>query len=480
MKRISTLLTAWAALFTVHAKAQFFEDFEDPYKIDPVNCWNYDQVYPYAYGINTFFDFRLTENGSMVSDPPVNETQTSDLLTPALNITSTSFEVRFNYRTNLDVKGKTYRTIEIGLQDASGYTFLDKVTVNSSTVDPMSTKAYNKTFILTSTGAKRLVFKFGGDAGAGNVRLIFDDLYANASPRYASGCNSAPIAIDDNFVASTMGAYSNNVVINTVGGTDNEPDGEDYSAITLISQPPASQGVVTIDNSGNFTFKPSPSFTGGTVTFTYQLTDNGYTALSSNIATVTIQYLADLIILPVKLMSFGGELKQAEAQLNWAVAENESGAHFEVLRSRDGKNFERAGLVFASSKSGAESYQFIEKTQAEGTIFYQLSMVNKDGSVSLSHVIRLQETSTAEGNTLHLLKNPVESTLRFTFTSPNAEANNVALYNMAGVKVFSTRINSHQGINTVSLNLDSRVVTGMYVLEVSGATQRRTTKLVKK
>lgn len=475
MKRISTLLTALAVVLAVPAKAQFYENFDDLNKFSG-SCWTFNEM----WGTN-YAPWLINGTYSLITNPTTTDSETRDVITPYLNITSTSFTVRFNYMLNAVINTpKAQRTIEIGLEDASGYTPLDLITIDKNTPDQTLITPYDSTFTLPATGSKRLVIRMGGSTGVGVVRVIIDDLYASANALYTTngGCNSAPIAVPDNFIAPLMMPYSDNVITNTVGGTDNEPNGETLAA-TLVSQPPASVGTVTLDNNGDFTFTPAPGFTGGPVTFSYRLTDNGFAPLLSNTATVTIEYPAPLVVLPVRLMNFSGEWLHNKAQLSWAVAENQSGAYFEVLRSRDGKTFTSAGLVFASGKDGSESYQFSEKAETDGATYYRLKLVSKNGGHSLSNVIVLKKETTTPGSTLRMLQNPVASTLHFTYLSSTTTASQVVIYSMGGVKVFSTIVGSQKGNNTVSLELNRHLTPGTYILEVSCGSERKVTKLVK-
>jgi hypothetical protein len=467
----------------VQTHAQLNENFEDLTKFTG-SCWYFSEIWGAQYDpAYPTIDYRITDNGSIITNPATNQSSTIEMMTPALNVAAPSLTVSFRYRMNVAIFSNSSRTIEVGLMDANGsYTYLDIITLDKNTPNPSTGNLYNKTFSPIATGLQRLVFRMGGDKGLGFIRIIFDDLYVSATPRYTTngGCNSAPIAIDDNFIAPLMTAYSDNVITNTVGGTDNEPNGEAFSAVTLMSQPPASQGTVTIDNNGNFTFTPSPAFTGGLVTFTYRLTDNGYTPLTSNIATVTILYPSALLALPVRLTSFGGSLVNDKAQLKWSVAENEASSHFEVLKSSDGQHYNSAGIVFAKSKTGAESYTFADAAEIKQVTYYKLTLVNKNKSTSTSIVIALRPEAGKEGNSLTILKNPVESTLNFTYTSSANVASSVVIYNTAGMKVFSTKINSQKGLNTVSLSMDTRIVPGTYILEVVSSVERNVAKLIKR
>lgn len=186
------------------------------------------------------------------------------------------------------------------------------------------------------------------------------------------------------------------------------------------------------------------------------------------------------ITLPVKLMNFQGSVAGNKAQLKWSVADNETGNYFQVLRSVDGKTFAESATLFVNSKVGAESYTFADSRELEAVTYYKLKIVNKDGSVSYSGIIALKSATAQSGSALVILQNPVESTLNFNYTSATSAQSHINIYSTTGVKVYSSRLTSQKGTNTVSLNLDSHLAAGTYLLEVVNGIDRSVTRLVKK
>jgi hypothetical protein len=69
------------------------------------------------------------------SIPTTNDVFTWDIITPALNISSTSFTVSFNYKISSPINGIATRTkIEIGLLDVAGnFTSLSAITLDKNT-----------------------------------------------------------------------------------------------------------------------------------------------------------------------------------------------------------------------------------------------------------------------------------------------------------------------------------------------------------
>lgn len=323
-----------------------------------------------------------------------------------------------------------------------------------------------------------------GDKGGGsNVKIVLDDITINAAPYYSSTCNTVTQPVADNYTitSTTTTSFPGNVTTNDgLVPILKDAQGENVRITNVSALSDPTLGTLTVNPDGTFTFVPTAAFfTAGSVTFTYTLTDDGFAPVTSSPATVRISYIAP-IVLPIKLMSFNGNIANNRARLTWAVAENETGDLFQVLRSNDGKTYSEAGTVITTNKVGSESYSFTDAAELAPVTYYKLKIVNKDRSVAYSNVIILKSAATVAGSSLTILQNPVGATLNFTYTSSTAAQSNVVIYNAAGAKVFSTRMATQKGANAVSFNLDSRMAPGTYILEVANATERSVTKLIKK
>ena len=182
------------------------------------------------------------------------------------------------------------------------------------------------------------------------------------------------------------------------------------------------------------------------------------------------------IPLPVKLLSFQGSLSKAQTQLNWTVAENETGNYFEVERSSDGKTFTTVAVVSTTQKQGNESYMYNEAAQA--TAYYRLRIVNKDKSTSYSKVL-LVKSQTTTASTVNLYQNPIRETLTFSFNSATNASNEIAVYNLVGAKVYAESLLAQKGTNSVSIKLNNHLTSGTYILEIRNSTERSIAKFIK-
>ena len=290
MKTLTTVLTS--VFFIVNAHAQFTENFEQNITALTGNCWVMEQI-----NYTTTSSDVISGIGSAYTNPPTSSSGERTIKTPFLNVSSTSLNVSFNYKTSSKIAGNATRTIDIGLEDKNGnFTSLQVLTMDKNS--PITVLSHNATYTLATTGVYRLVLKIGGATGDGNSRVIFDDLYSSASAWYGptNHCNPAAVAVNNSFTTGTISTVSDNVLLN-----DNIPaDGETYTTV-LVSAP--STGTLILNADGSFTYTPDPGFTGGTVSFSYYVVDNGYTPTTSNTALVTLNFPAP-VLLPLKLIGF--------------------------------------------------------------------------------------------------------------------------------------------------------------------------------
>ncbi len=183
------------------------------------------------------------------------------------------------------------------------------------------------------------------------------------------------------------------------------------------------------------------------------------------------------IILPVKLLSFRGLLNNNRAELNWAVDANETGKLFEVQKSNDGRNFSVAAVVMTTTQAGIENYTHRESMSA--TSFFRLKLVNNDGSSSYSNILKMGSDKATTGKAITVLQNPVAAALQFNFTAAIKSIATANIYSLNGAKVMSQNISVEAGQNSLSLDIQSKLTQGTYLLEVVSNNERSAVKIFK-
>jgi hypothetical protein len=366
MKKLFTLIAVACALFST-ANAQFTENFTSDITTLSGNCWQ-------------FTNLSWTNTSPIISGGTINGTTSGDATTPYLNVTS-PVTVSFKYQLTGNLNGPAVRSIEVGMVDGAGaYSALQTISMNNAT--PTTVQNFSNTYTLPSSGVYKLRLTIAGSGGV--VKVMIDDITTSASAKYGpvNHCNSAPVLAKDSFVFVTGMTGYGNVMTNDV-----EPDGETMTATVLTNSP---DGTVIMNADGSFSFTPNPGFTGTTANFTYQVCDNGTTAVCAA-STVKLSFV-EPAPLAVKLTKFQGNRNEDKITLQWSVATNEVVDRFEVERSTNGRDFITAALVFASEKYGAENYSFKETFSAD-VIYYRLKMFDKDHSAEYSKTLTFRSKS---------------------------------------------------------------------------------------
>lgn len=177
--------------------------------------------------------------------------------------------------------------------------------------------------------------------------------------------------------------------------------------------------------------------------------------------------------LPVRLKSFTANKEGAIAQLKWVTANESNNKGFELQRSADGKSWTAIGFV-VSQTSGAMSlselsYSYRDEEPLNGTNYYRLTQVDRDGKEQFSAV---QTLNFDLNTTVRIYPNPVRSTLSVNGLRGD---NTLKLINLYG-QVLQTIKTS-----TPDIRIDlSLVSAGMYSLQISDGTGNTTNlKIIK-
>ena len=163
-----------------------------------------------------------------------------------------------------------------------------------------------------------------------------------------------------------------------------------------------------------------------------------------------------IISLPVKLLTFMGEIKDDSAVLNWEVADEFGLLQYEVELSLKGNDFNKIGVVAATN---TDAYRFVASLTASKN-YYRLKMVNKDGSYLYSKVILIASN---ENRLVAIYPNPAKDFV--TVFSKNISPNiTLLIKNVLGRTVLEkTLTNNSSATITISTN---RLSNGSYFLQV--------------
>ena len=204
-----------------------------------------------------------------------------------------------------------------------------------------------------------------------------------------------------------------------------------------------------------------------------------FTLLTAIILSLSISAQPKNRVFVANVFELNGSVKNDSAKIAWKVSDNERGHVFEVEKSLDGMTFETSGIVFGSNKPGMEEYEFKGILQKEATAYYRLKIFNGNTASDYSKVIQLKNIPPVSGSIVRLLNNHSESQLGFTYQSDVKGTADVSVYNISGARIYSGRVFAYTGSNTVTLNINTGIKSGIYVLEVVNGKERTAVKFVK-
>lgn len=188
---------------------------------------------------------------------------------------------------------------------------------------------------------------------------------------------------------------------------------------------------------------------------------------------------ASAVVLPATLIAFRGEaLEPKIVRLSWDVAQEDNVSHYEVLRSRNGRDWETLDEVTAVGQSNTPlNYEFFDRNPAFNRHFYRLNILDNDGSSELSGIV-IVDLEVSGDRTVSVYPNPASATTRLGIQLggewSEGQAISGQLIDLSG-RLLATYANLRGGGN--SITLPAGIAEGLYLLRVTQADRIFTTKV---
>ncbi len=194
---------------------------------------------------------------------------------------------------------------------------------------------------------------------------------------------------------------------------------------------------------------------------------------SSRIITSPIWYTRNDnngFVLPLKLVSFNAAKNNDQVKLTWTTNDEVNTKEFIIERSVDGRNFQKTGTVVAAGNSmSIVGYQFVDVTPNKGNNYYRLQIIDKDGKLAYSNVLKINFSSLY---TLNVSPNPAKGQCIITVTNAT-ELLNLQMVDMNGKLVKTQSLSA--GSNKVDI---AKFAAGLYMIKVIGKASLYTEKLI--
>ncbi len=177
---------------------------------------------------------------------------------------------------------------------------------------------------------------------------------------------------------------------------------------------------------------------------------------------------APAAVLPIKLLNWSAALTGDKALLQWKTAAADNFSHFLVQRSTDGASFITIKNINYNdgNTQPVRSFSFKDSYNISSNTFYRLAMVDKDGKMEYSSIIRLSSNSRITETKLY--PTVVENGRIFIESSQETDNARLEVYSMAGIKVSQVKISLINGRQEVNFGSSfSGISTGSYVVLLS-------------
>ena len=422
------------------------------------HCWQFTN-----FAMNTGGNSALLGDGSIIS----TDNGAAGFYTPVLSLWS-GYTVSFSYAFDGSATGE--RQINLYLVNGNNEIVkkLDSIDVSSATAD--TTYTYTKK-LPPAFNVYKLYFSYEGIT---MPPLKIDELKITAHKRYPNGCNAPPTAMSDLFYGSAQRHANGSVLEN-----DTDPNGEAMSCY-LIND--SKDGKVELSSNGNFSFKPDPGFKGDYTSFTYQVCDYGYNQLCSEEATVIISFPNSL---PAVIAELQAIHNNNTVTLKWVTTTEVNTDHFEIERSVDGANFEKAGQVKALGNSvTAHRYIFDDKVSEKMTrkndLYYRLKQVDLNGQAQYSRILLVRVFKTKMLQAVTVSPNPAINNIRVNLQLNEPAYVVMKIRSVNGEELIRNTVKAYKGENGFTLVNSESLKKGVYMLEVIvNSNERMVVKLVK-
>lgn len=177
------------------------------------------------------------------------------------------------------------------------------------------------------------------------------------------------------------------------------------------------------------------------------------------------------VSLPLLLTRFSAALQNGYGSLAWQTSNEINMSSFEVERSNDGRNFNNIGSVPASNKT-ANHYSFSDKAKIDGTVYYRLKMMSKDGRFTYSNTVVLNSKMKDQ---LSVYPNPAYGSITL-FHGPVLNNATASIVGIDGRKLANVQLIPGTTHTLIDIQLLSK---GVYMLQYMNGNHMQSIKFIK-
>ncbi|HAI74890.1 MAG TPA: hypothetical protein DCM08_01470, partial [Microscillaceae bacterium] len=152
-----------------------------------------------------------------------------------------------------------------------------------------------------------------------------------------------------------------------------------------------------------------------------------------------------LTALPITMASFTAKVVESnKVQLDWVTLIEEDVERFVIVKTRDFKNLFQVGQVTTTGNSNQrKSYQMMDNSAWNGTSYYLVQTIEKDGSVTSSNWISVELNNPQI--TMTVFPNPATEEIRINLSQNNGADKFIYLFDANGQMVWQEQFRQSDG-----------------------------------
>jgi hypothetical protein len=186
---------------------------------------------------------------------------------------------------------------------------------------------------------------------------------------------------------------------------------------------------------------------------------------------------APTTVLAIRLDYFTGVLKDKKGLLKWRSTFEENIGDFEIQKSLNGKDFFLLTHVTPKNISGSE-YNTEDASLATGSNFYRLKVINLDGTVDYSQVVKINyKKGTPSG--WFVYPNPAGENTSLVYQSVTSKQITVNLTDVSGKLISHSSYNIAAGNNKINISTQ-QLTAGIYMITIFDDGEKETSAFIKR
>ncbi len=155
-------------------------------------------------------------------------------------------------------------------------------------------------------------------------------------------------------------------------------------------------------------------------------------------------------------------------KLTWATAIERNCAYFDVESSADGSVFNKIGNVASQAANGNNTgtllYSFTDGNAPAAIVYYRLKIVDKQGGIIYSKVLKVTGNNIESLTIGHLQPNPASNNTAFTVVAPGKTGLRLLITDQAGRVVQQQTVQLVRGENNILIQVN-QLAKGVYIIK---------------